>query len=202
MSIVSSTSVITLEPQVLDKLRSSEFVHTNRKKLIRKRHNDAFNHIIWKMPNSGIVFLIYASGKCVILGAKSLDDLDHASIWISQNLQSRIVTRAVPKNMVYVYSTSIIIVPNLITELVKFIEKSNTVSYVPEQSPAIIVNPRCKTSAKAMVFRSGKIIITGVINDREISDTKSEISGILREFNSYISERHQSQSQLAGCSSA
>ena len=181
MSVVSTTAVVTLEPQNITDLKSSPYVHVKSKKNRRPRDNTAFHHVIFREPGTRIVFLIYTSGKCVILSSRNESEMASASLWIATILNSDIITPVAMKNIVYVYQFPFpeTKMNQSLSRLHDRLKQCYDASFEPELSPALMLNPKSCPSAKAMIFRSGKINITGIKKESEILKIRGELDGIL-----------------------
>lgn len=189
MSIVCTTAVITIEPQELTRLKQSQFVHQSHKKLRRTRKHDSFKHVIWRMPTSRVVFLIYGSGKVVILGTTSVSELQQASEWLVSELGSKIIEAANVSNIVYACKRDLsemkISLPDIYHNIMK--HGDGSVRYEPELSPALIFKPMSQ-SATAMIFRTGNITITGLKSNTDIANICTSIDTLLNRYRSFSCE--------------
>lgn len=181
MSVVCTTAVVTIEPQELACLKDSPFVHQSQKKLRRLRKSGSFQHVIWKMPSSRAVFLIYRTGKVVILGTTSICELRDASSWLASALKSKIIEKECISNIVYSCKRDFTRIKNTLQTLFNDIRQYNdgAVRYEPELSPALIFKPKTCPSVTVMIFRTGNITITGLKNKIEIADTCKCIDTVL-----------------------
>ena len=184
MSIVSSTAVVQHEPQDLAILSKSKFKHINKKRLRRTRYTNAFNNVTLKYPFKPIVFLVYANGKCVILGSRSDADLNEANAWLRIELASRVTSLPHVSNYVYAYETKFYgekstVLQKLFTRLRVMFPHRTFGSFDPELSPALIYNPESCKTAKAMIFSSGKVTITGLKTKQDIVRVREELDYIV-----------------------
>lgn len=134
------------------------------------------------MPGEKATFLVYASGKCVILGTTNDDELAIASFWIAAELDSLILAGPIVSNMVYVYAANFreLTAPNkILSRLYYRLRPNYHVSYEPEISPALMVSPRSAPSVKVMIFRSGKINITGLKSHEMLGNVINELNHVL-----------------------
>ena len=61
----------------LDKIASNPMYKT-----VTKYNPEVFSGLVYKIPQPKVTFLIFASGKIILTGAKTLKDLDDAAEWI------------------------------------------------------------------------------------------------------------------------
>ena len=178
MSIVSSTAVFTIKPVDLKVLKTSPYLHQKVKKEKRVRQRQAFHHVIIKRPEKKAVYLVYGNGKCVVLGVRIMSELNEAASWLASAISSTVVERCALRNLVYVFNATF---PELQQNMVlirlreRLLHDYPHVSYEPELSPGLMINPNSYPSAKVMIFRSGKICMTGI-------RSKGGIDVILREL--------------------
>lgn len=174
MPIVSSTATLTLKAQKLKWVRRSKFRYINDKNLRRKRKCHAFHNVILKMPGSSIVILVYASGKCVILGSRDVFELEMTTAWLSDTLKSDVLVRPKISNYVFTFTLSDTRISlTVLYEAAKQKYKENASRYNPEISPALIFHPQSSPGSTAMIFSSGKVTITG-LKDKEVIQTVCE----------------------------
>lgn len=175
MPIVSSTATVKFGPQDLSFLRKSNYVHVKTKKDRRPRQSSAFKHVILKHPDKNVVALIYESGRCVILGSRSCNELLLARDWLQGILGPSSSTVDVA-NLVYVSDTLTNLDLNethIIIALIR--DDHNFGGFNPEISPALIYKSNMILKAKAMVYRSGKITITGVRTCDDVNAVREEL---------------------------
>lgn len=173
MRIVCSTATARLEHQTLSFLNHSPYAHTDVKIRRRKRKSSAFNHVRWRYPGSKIVFLIYGSGRVVILGGLCEEEIRGALAWLAKELKSSICESPVVKNVVA--CTDVGRLPLLVNVATRLAHAGYAVSYEPELSPAVFLH-LTKPKATAMLFRSGKATITGITDFAIVRHTLDEIT--------------------------
>lgn len=183
MPVVCTTSVVVLSPLHLDDLKDHEFIHKKRKPDRRKRRTDCFHHVILRNPQTDHVFLLYSNGKCVILGPKSITEIHMASSWISLILRNTIRKRVELKNIVYVYNALFkeLGEPDTLSLLhARLKSQYPKLQFDPELSPALMFNPLCCCKAKVMIFRTGRVNITGLSCFKLVNSVKTEIESVLQ----------------------
>ena len=178
MPVVCSTVVLTLSSQNLDLLRSCEFIHTKHRKDRRLRQDKAFKRVTLKKPHSKIVYLLYANGKCVILGACTPYEVIRSTRWICRTLKATLLSLPLVRNVVYVgkYSQQS---NGSLQDMYSRLSVTHRVSLEPELSPALIVESQTNPLAKIMIFRTGKVNITGVKNFESLEPVLLEVDALL-----------------------
>jgi TATA-box binding protein (TBP) (component of TFIID and TFIIIB) len=192
MAIVSSTAVFRVEEQDIAELHKSKHKHSSNRRLRRQRDNTAFHNVIFKYPKGKIVFLIYRNGKVVVLGTRSAEELKESCKWLADSLGSPMVDEPSVSNYVYTYSSHMPGINrgdtliNLYTHMQEMNKGKKRIfaSLEPELSPALIYYPECSKKAKAMMFRSGKVTITGLRTESDIRAVVEEIEYIMRSHRS------------------
>jgi TATA-box binding protein (TBP) (component of TFIID and TFIIIB) len=181
MPIVNITASFKTSPQDLVKLSDSKHVFKRRQTLKRKRCVNSFKQVIINKPNSRIVFLVYASGKCVCLGTKSEEELFEACDWFSETFQTKKEGPPRPTNFVYNYKSPHGKVP--LESLFKVLSAKQGKRYFgqfdPELSPALIYQPSAVDGVKALIFRPGSVNITGLKSREAIAPVLEELEYIL-----------------------
>lgn len=183
MAVVCSTAVVRLEATSLIDLQSSHFLYIKKKKDRRKRCIRAFNHVILKKPHSRIIYLVYENGKCVILAARSPHEIMRATRWICKIVKTRLVSLPVVRNVVYVGKYKLPNVPNVLGKMYEDLRATQRVSLEPELSPALIVDSNTCTNAKIMIFRTGKVNITGIRDFDSLPTIIKEVDCLLKIYN-------------------
>lgn len=178
MPVVCSTVVIKLNPQRLNDLRKSPLIYIKTRRDRRLRNDQAFNHVILKKPHSKIVFLVYANGKCVILSAKSPNEIISSTRWICRALHATLVTLPVVRNVVYV-DKFCLDKHGTLQDMYTKLAITHHVTLEPELSPALIVDSQSCPCAKIMIFRTGKVNITGVKNFESLHLVLKEVDSLL-----------------------
>ena len=166
MRVVCTTATARIERQELSKLTDSFYVHTSGKRLRRQRKSTAFRHVQWSMPGSNVVFLIYANGRVVILGCVSTQQLDEAVNWLSLQLGSVVLQQPSISNVVTCMELGELPQLHVLAQSLRV--RGHDVSFEPELSPGVVLRSKHPKST-AMLFRSGKAMVTGV-NDLSIVD--------------------------------
>lgn len=205
MSVVSSTARMRIGPQNIAELSQHPNAYVKMKKDRRVRIDDAFKRAVLKNPSTNIVYLIYESGACVMLGALSEAAIASAGRWLCSKLKTKMLEHPVVCNVVYVLRHPAT-VPALkqdnagvTAKEVKKRKKNErnknvmathirlsslyerlrdayvSTSFEPELSPAVIVTPKCAPRAKIMIFRTGSINITGLRSFDAIDEVLKEM---------------------------
>ena len=121
--------------------------------------NSAFHHVRWAMPSNKIVFLIYASGRVVILGSVSTTQLTEAITWLAKELSSPILQMPLISNVVACMNLG---KQSQLADLAqRLAENGADVSYEPELAPGIILR-QSDPKSTTMLFHSGKATVTGI----------------------------------------
>lgn len=131
-----------------------------------------FCHLIMKFKKPYVTVLLYKNGKFIITGIKSYAQIDSAvEKFYILLLKQGIFFVARAWKLVNITITGC---ERIFISLINF-KKDNpkTVDYDPEIFPACVYNFD-STKTKALIFKSGKYIITGIksFNDIKIYDTK------------------------------
>ena len=181
MPIVNITATFTLGPLDFDEVKQLPCISSEKRNVKRKRITTAFDQVIIRQPHSRVVFLLYRTNKCVCLGARSEREVQNACDWLGNELGVSLLAAPVINNMVYAFASKHgpIRLETLFAKLQKQMKGRAFGSFEPELSPALIYIPKCCPRAKALIFRPGKVNITGL---RTLSDAQlaaSEIEHIL-----------------------
>lgn len=159
MEMVNSTSVASLDSQIdLEDVRKSKY-HVKKK-------NSPFPVVVWK--KNKITFLIYKSGRCVILGCRSTQQVCDEAHWLSSTIGCGLKHVEIC-NLVFSATTC----PQNLTQLYETVRSKNKGhfgTYEPELSPAFIYHVK-DLKAKVLIFRTGKIIITGISSIVDVMKT-------------------------------
>lgn len=175
MPIVSSTATVKFGPQNLSLLKKSVHVHIKTKKDRRPRQRTAFKHVILKQPDNKVVALVYESGRCVVLGSRSYNELLLAIDWLIGILGPS-TGNVDLANMVYVSDTSTntnLVETHIVIAMIR--DDQDFGGFYPEISPALIYKSNVISKAKAMIYRSGKITITGVRSCDDVNAVRDEL---------------------------
>ena len=183
MSIVCTTSLLILNESLnLASLRKHEFINVKRRPDRRVRKVGCFHHVILRNPNTRHVYLLYENGKCVILGPRSEREIAAASTWISLVLCCKVLKPPVLRNVVYVYTWNIkeCSGPDALGTLHARLKKRyKQLQLDPELSPALMFNPTSCPHAKVMIFRTGRVNVTGLKSFADILLVRSELDAVL-----------------------
>ena len=183
MPVVSSTAVFAIEAQDLVAVSKSPYVHRNGKRLRRIRKTSCFRQVVIKHPSKKVVFLVYASGRCVVLGCRTQAEIEDSVAWLSHVQNSKLLKEPVVSNLVYAYEIDFRkrgFTSRLLPRLYKLFVQSKTGAciYEPEISPALILNPSFSPKTTVMLFSTGKITVTGCRTLAQIDETKGVIDRV------------------------
>jgi transcription initiation factor TFIID TATA-box-binding protein len=138
--------------------------------------------LYFEFCDDGPTIVVVRTGKYIISGAKSKDDLDDTRSKVLHLFAELGVTEGdndlsfSVKNMVFTHdSGSDVNLPALAVHA--GLEK---VEYEPEQFPGLIFRPQSPNSV-ALIFATGKIVITGVTNRLAAEDTIESVLDLLGE---------------------
>lgn len=132
-----------------------------------KESRSKFYHIIFKMKKPAVTVLLYKNGKFIMTGIRTYCDIDN-----SLNQFYKLLL----KNGIFFVARAWKLVNITITgkekqpiSLIKF-KRDNitTVDYEPEIFPACVYT-FTDTKTKALIFKSGKYIITGIKDFNKMS---------------------------------
>lgn len=150
-NIVSSGSIaVTIDLEVIS--HNVENCELNTKR---------FPGAVYRITNPKMAVLIFSSGKVVLTGAKSIEDLNRGMEILLQKMKEvGVVCIDTPTvaitNMVCSYDYGNKINLNKVVIALSF----ETIEYEPEQFPGLVYRIR-DSHIVALLFSSGKIILTG-----------------------------------------
>lgn len=182
MPVVNITATLTIEPQDITLLQQLAEAHEQKKKHRRKRLDNAFKVARMVKPNSSVIFLVYASGNCVCLGGRNMDEVTKASKWLARGLKSKLIRKPSVKNIVYNHKSihGPVSLETLYAKLRATQQERHAVSFEPELSPALIYQPASVAGCKALIFRPGSVNITGLKHFDQIAHVLEELEYIMR----------------------
>jgi transcription initiation factor TFIID TATA-box-binding protein len=136
-------------PELASKIEGAEY---NKKR---------FPGVVLRMQNPKIAALVFGSGKVVLTGAKSIDNLSKGLIILGNLLRSFNID--IPKKLTYkvqniVTSADLAVPINLNKIAVGF--NLDRIEYEPEQFPGLVYRLE-DPKVVVLLFGSGKLIITG-----------------------------------------
>jgi len=177
MEVVNSTCTLCLRSTLnLENLAQSSFV-AKPKRTRRPRKNNKFKTVVWK--NNGVTYLLYANGKCVMLGCRSLHDMYEASQWIKEMLSMESKELFTVHNVVGTFKIDRDINLRELSETLRAIRKDYGY-FEPELTPALVYHPRCFSKASCLIFRTGRVIMTGVTSFKTLNQMYTEISELIK----------------------
>ena len=179
MEVVNSTYTLKLSSKLdLENLTQSPFV-AKPKRTRRPRKTEKFKVVVWK--NNGVTYLLYANGKCVMLGCRSLQDMYEATEWIKQILLMDSKENFVLHNVVGTFKVDCEINLRKLSETLRAIRKDYGY-FEPELTPALVYRPQCFPKATCLIFRTGRVIMTGVVSFKILNQMYTEIFELIKSF--------------------
>ncbi len=140
---------------------------------------DQFPGLVYRMQNPKVTALIFKSGKMVVTGTKSVNQLVYAVKRILKSLIDKgIDIRGRPQ----IQLQNIVASANLhvIIDLERAAQELERSMYEPEQFPGLIYRMN-KPRVVLLIFSSGKMVITGAKREHEVEEAVKTIYGILKE---------------------
>ncbi len=140
---------------------------------------DQFPGLVFRMQNPKVTALIFKSGKMVVTGTKSVNQLVYAVKRILKALIDKgIEIRGRPQ----IQLQNIVASANLhvIVDLEKAAQELERSMYEPEQFPGLIYR-MSKPRVVLLIFSSGKMVITGAKREHEVEEAVKTIYKILKE---------------------
>lgn len=179
MEVVNSTCTLRLPSKLnLENLAQGPFV-AKPKRTRRPRKNNKFKSVVWK--NNGVTYLLYANGKCVMLGCRSLHDMYEASQWIKDILSMESKELFAVHNVVGTFKIDRDINLRELSKTLEAIRKDYGY-FEPELTPALVYHPRCSPKATCLIFRTGRVIMTGVVSFKILNQMYTEIFELIKSF--------------------
>lgn len=150
---------------------------------------DQFPGLVYRLDNPRVTALIFKSGKMVVTGAKSVNQLVFAVKKILRNM----INKGVPiHGKPQVQVQNIVASANIGTMV--DLEKAAGVlpgsMYEPEQFPGLIYRLD-KPMVVLLIFSSGKMVITGAKREEEVSEAVKAIYETLKEKGCTIGDREE-----------
>ncbi|MFH0861823.1 MAG: TATA-box-binding protein [Candidatus Altiarchaeota archaeon] len=143
-----------------------------------------FPGAVFRIHDPKLAMLIFSSGKVICTGARTMEDIDSAVKQLLKKLsEGGIKAKGKPNVVVQniVASSSVGVKVNL-DQLA--IECYNA-EYEPEQFPGLVYRLD-EPKSVMLVFRSGKIIITGVKNVKDIKKAAEKTVELVHKYNAII----------------
>ena len=145
---------------------------------------ERFPGVVYRIEKPKLAMLIFSSGKVICTGARSKDDIAAAVIQLREKLaEGGIIVEKEPivKVQNIVASASMDFNVNLD---VLAMECDNT-EYEPEQFPGLIFR-LAEPKTVMLVFRSGKIIVTGAKTPKNAEDAANMTKKLIQETTAVI----------------
>ena len=138
---------------------------------------DQFPGLIFRLETPKVTALIFKSGKMVMTGAKSTDELIRAVKKIIRTLRKHgIIITGRPKIQIQNIVASANLNAEVNLEKAAFLLEDNM--YEPEQFPGLIYRMR-RPSVVLLIFGSGKMVITGAKREEEVTEA---VNGVYKKL--------------------
>jgi len=140
---------------------------------------DQFPGLVFRMQNPKVTALIFKSGKMVVTGTKSVNQLVYA---VKRILKALIDKGIEIKGRPQIQLQNIVASANLhvIVDLERAAQELERSMYEPEQFPGLIYRMN-KPRVVLLIFSSGKMVITGAKREHEVEEAVKTIYKILKE---------------------
>jgi transcription initiation factor TFIID TATA-box-binding protein len=141
---------------------------------------DQFPGLVFRLEKPKVTALIFKSGKMVVTGAKSTEELINAVKKIIKYLKKygiEIVGK--PKIQIQNIVASANIMVNVNLDMAAYLLENNM--YEPEQFPGLIYRMD-DPKVVLLIFSSGKMVITGAKREKEVFDAVEKIYNKLTEL--------------------
>jgi transcription initiation factor TFIID TATA-box-binding protein len=137
-------------------------------------YNAGMNALLLRFTQNGPLVILYSSGKYIVRGGSERENLDQANSQFSSTLDDLDISYENPafdvRNLVCVCDTGVAIDLN---HLMIDIGLEN-VEFEPEQFPGLVFHPT-DYDCVALIFSSGKIVITGLDEETQIEELYLEL---------------------------
>jgi len=141
---------------------------------------DQFPGLIFRLDSPKVTALIFKSGKMVITGAKSTEELIKAVKKIVRTLYKKgIIITSRPKIQIQNIVASANLYREVNLEKAAFLLENNM--YEPEQFPGLIYR-MSDPQVVLLIFSSGKMVITGAKSEDEVEESVRKIYKKLEEL--------------------
>ena len=162
------------------------FAELNLEKVIEicpnsKYNPEEFPGIICRLDEPKVALLIFSSGKLVVTGAKSVEDIEKAVKKLTEMLKTKVGTKFTKQPKIdiqnMVFSGDIGMEFNLDAVALSL----PNCEYEPEQFPGVIYRAK-DPKAVILLFSSGKIVCSGAKSEK---DAWEAVKRLLRELEKY-----------------
>ena len=123
---------------------------------------DSFGTRVKFSESPSITVVLTRFGKCMVYGGDSLKNWESIVAFVREKLSFEISESFVVKNMVYKAELNGQV--NLLRSVGQFI----SAEYEPEQFPGVIIRSEEFEKLTLIVFKSGKMMITGIRGDKNL----------------------------------
>lgn len=147
---------------------------------------DQFPGLVYRLDQPKVTALIFKSGKMVVTGAKSVNQL----VFAVKKILKTIINKGIPiHGKPQIQIQNIVASANLgaMIDLEKAALALPTSMYEPEQFPGLIYR-MSKPVVVLLIFSSGKMVITGAKREEEVERAVNVIYETLRENKCLIEE--------------
>ena len=129
---------------------------------------EKFPGLIYKLKDPKAAILVFASGKLVVTGAKTVEKVYEAVDILRKNLEDiGVKVKADPKISIQNIVATSDLHEEVNLSLVATTLGLESVEYEPEQFPGLVYRVR-EPKAVALIFKTGKVVCTGTKNVKEI----------------------------------
>jgi len=150
-----------------------------------------FPGVIYKVKDPKVAMLIFRTGKIICSGARSRENIDVAV----KNLMEKLNNAGMPvKNFPAIKVENIVAsfkLPYRINLEVLAFESEDT-EYEPEQFPGLVLRLK-EPKTVMLIFKSGKIIITGAKTPQEADIAAQKTTDLIEELDGIIEELPQAE---------
>lgn len=165
--IVNTTMTIKLKNDLsLTELKESVFLKKITKRHTRTRYKNSFNAVSWSKPETEETITMYANGKVVILGCKSLSQGNTVSSWLLTNFPGNSLEQPLKLHNIVAHGRF-----NTVFDIPETIEKlrarGRDVFYEPDLSAPMKYHI---DKATCLLFQNGKAIFTGVKTEEQLHE--------------------------------
>ena len=144
--------------------------------LIRKK----FNSVIMKIEKPKVTAQIFKSGKIVLLGAKSIDEVNEGAKIIAGKLGREIIENPVTTNWVGTYAFGYPLnLDNYCLFMRQYHGNGSVCTYEAELFDALMYQPDSSKKAKCTIFKSGKLILTGCKTIGDLNETFNSLKTVM-----------------------
>ena len=132
---------------------------------------DKFPGLVYRIKNPKTAFLVFGSGKANCTGAKSIEDVDTAVKILSEDLRGLGYTIDNPSYIVQNIVAGATLGTELDLDAIAIGLGFENVEYEPEVFPGLVYRIQ-DPKVVVLIFRSGKLVITGAKSQKDCETAK------------------------------